>query len=35
MGSATIHGEPWMGVIDLQNSFIRVNGHTITFRIAT
>lgn len=34
MGPYT-RGEPWQGVIDLKNSYIKVNGKKIGFRIAT
>ena len=32
-GSATIHGEPWLGTIDLKNSYIMVNGKKVKFKI--
>lgn len=32
-GSATIHGEPWLGTIDLKNSYIMVNGKKVKFKV--
>jgi len=35
MNDPYTHGEPWQGVIDLKNSYIKVNGQKVGFRIAT